>query len=183
MAASRYPAKSRYSFTAQFKSLRSLSFRGPNAEILTSRLSCWLNPSCVEASGRGPVSSTISQSRRELHYLLYRIIVKCFFSENAKALCLDALIKKESYLQSQEGPQAHNKKLQRHTLRARAAGSTATRPNATCPHHSRASALTLPRRPATLGFASSKMTALLLPNPPSHEHDHRRGALSHGRRG
>lgn len=76
MAASRYPAKSRYSFTAQFRSFRSLSFRGPNAEILTSRWSCWLNPSCAEASERGPVSSTIYIVQKELNCLLYSIKVK-----------------------------------------------------------------------------------------------------------
>jgi hypothetical protein len=56
MAASRYPAKSKYSFTAQLRSFRSLSFSGPNAEIFTSRLSCWLtDPSHVESPKRGPV--------------------------------------------------------------------------------------------------------------------------------
>ena len=52
MAASRYPAKSKYSFTAQLRSFRSLSFRGPNAEIFTSCLSCSLmDPSRVATKG------------------------------------------------------------------------------------------------------------------------------------
>jgi hypothetical protein len=106
MAASRYPAKSRYSFTAQFRSFRSLSFTGPNAEILTSRLSCWLNPSFVEASGRGPVSSSPKrcyniysiESKWNLYYLkrlnMFRIlpntsnpfVVRCL-SSHFVALC------------------------------------------------------------------------------------------------
>jgi len=56
IAASRYPAKSKYSFTAQLRSFRSLSFRGPNAEIFVSHLSCWLvDPSRIEAPKRSPV--------------------------------------------------------------------------------------------------------------------------------
>lgn len=56
IAANRYPAKSKYSFTAQLRSFRSLSFRGPNAEIFVSHLSCWLvDPSRIEAPKRSPV--------------------------------------------------------------------------------------------------------------------------------
>jgi hypothetical protein len=99
MAASRYPAKSRYSFTAQFRSFRSLSFTGPNAEILTSRLSCWLNPSFVEASGRGPVSSSPKRC-----YNIYSIESKWkVFQENAKALCRDALVENRVIYNSKRG--------------------------------------------------------------------------------
>jgi hypothetical protein len=56
ITASRYPAKSKYSFTAQLRSFRSLSFRGPNAEIFTSQFSCCLvYPSRIEAPKRSPV--------------------------------------------------------------------------------------------------------------------------------